>query len=133
MALKEPKSMEECFYFTNRTIGEKGQVMAWCFRPECPKCKKARLGKPIDKKTGRINKKADVYVCPECGYSVPMKELEQALVLNVKYTCPYCGRSGETTTEYKRKKFRGVDAYVFKCEFCSEKIGITKKMKEFKN
>jgi predicted RNA-binding Zn-ribbon protein involved in translation (DUF1610 family) len=132
MALHEPKRMDECFYFTNRTIGEKGRIMAWCFKPLCPKCKKEKLGKPVDAKTGKVKKRADVYVCPSCGYEVAVKELEPTLTLNVKYTCPYCGKSGEAETQYKRKKFQGVDAFVFECRHCGEKIGISKKLKEFK-
>jgi len=128
--MKEPESMDECFYFTNRTIGEKGQAMAWCFKPMCPKCKKSKLGKPVDSKTGKVKTRADVYVCPSCGYEIAKKELEPTLTLNIKYTCPHCGKSGEATTEFKRKKFQGVDAFVFKCQFCGEKIGITKKMKQ---
>ncbi len=48
MQLKKPDSMEECLYFTNRSIGN-GNAIAWVYRKECPKCKKGRLGKPIKK------------------------------------------------------------------------------------
>ena len=37
--MKEPDSMEECIYFTNRNIG-KGKIKAWVFKEKCPKCKK---------------------------------------------------------------------------------------------
>lgn len=129
MTLKEPASMDECFYFTNRNVGS-GNVIAWCFKPDCPKCKKAKLGKPVVK--GKIKKKSDVYVCPSCNYTVAVAELEPTLTMNVKYTCPHCGKSGEATTAYQRKKFQGVDSYVFECGFCKQKIPITKKMKEVK-
>ena len=52
MSLREPKSMDECIYFTNRTIG-KGMIKAWVFRESCTKCGKELMGKPRDKKTGK--------------------------------------------------------------------------------
>ncbi|MBS3098395.1 hypothetical protein J4209_06395 [Candidatus Woesearchaeota archaeon] len=131
MALKEPSSMDECIYFTNRTLGEKGKIMAWVYRPLCPKCKKGKLGKPI-KKNGKPDKKAEYYECPECKYQIPIGEADKLLKVEVKYTCPYCGNVGEATTEYQRKNFEGVPAYIFVCEKCGKKIGITKKMKEGK-
>ena len=131
MTLKQPESMEECLYFTNRTLEDgKGSIIAWVFRPDCPKCKKAKMGKPVDPKTGKVKTRAKEYVCPECGYTIAKEVLEPTLTLNIKYKCPYCGNEGETTAEYKRKKFKGVDAYVFTCQKCNEKIGITKKMKK---
>ena len=131
MTIKEPESMDECFYFTRRDI-DSGNVAAWVFKPMCPKCGKAKLGKPINPKTGKAMIRAKEYTCPECGYTIAKEELEPTLPLNIKYTCPYCGKSGETTTEYRMKKFKGVDACVFECEFCGEKIAITKKMKKLK-
>ncbi len=120
MALQQPKSVEECLYFSRRKLGEKGKVVAWAFRKECPKCHKALMKKP--------NKRAAEYVCPECGYSEPKTEHEAGIVLNVEYVCPECGHAGETTTEYKRKTWRGVKAYVFTCANCKAKLGITKKL-----
>lgn len=128
--MQQLKSMEECLYFTNRTI-DSGKAMAWVFKKLCPKCNQSRLGKPI-KKSGKVDKKANYYECLQCKHQEPVEQVEQELVLNVKYTCPYCGFSGETTTEYKRKSFQGVSAYVFVCEKCNQKIGLTKKMKEAK-
>ena len=130
MALKQPSSMDECLYFTNRTI-DSGKAMAWVYKPECPECKKGRLGKPI-KKNGKVDKKADYFECPECKHQMPLSEAEEKLRVEVIYTCPHCGHSGEATTEYKRKSFQGVPSYVFVCEKCKQKIGITKKMKDIK-
>ncbi|MBI2657529.1 hypothetical protein HYX08_02430 [Candidatus Woesearchaeota archaeon] len=127
MALKKPGSAEECVYFTNRTIGD-GRAMAWVFRKECPKCK-GIMGKPL-KKGGKIDKKADHYVCYSCGYQEPNEKAENSLIINVEYKCPHCGNQGETTTEYKRKSFEGVPSYVFECQKCKKKIGLTKKLKE---
>jgi len=133
MGFAMPESMDECFYFTNRTLeGGKGSVIAWVRRPKCPKCGKGTMGKPVDKKTGKIKKKSDVYACPACGHEIGVEVYEPTLNVEIQYKCPYCGNEGETTTEYKRKKFKGVDAYVFVCQKCGEKIGITKKMKEIK-
>jgi predicted RNA-binding Zn-ribbon protein involved in translation (DUF1610 family) len=121
--------MDECVYFTRRSIGS-GQIMAWVFRKECPKCHKAKMGKPVEK--GKVKTRAKEYVCPECGYMEEKKEHEESLTLNAIYTCPYCGKEGEGTANYKRKMFEGVPAYVIVCEHCGGKIGLTKKMKEGK-
>jgi len=130
VTLKQPQTMDECLYFTRRTIGS-GQVTAWVFRKECPKCHKARMGKPVEK--GKVKTRAKEYVCPECGYAEEKKQHEESLKLNAVYTCPYCGSEGESTAEYKRKMFNGIPAYVIQCEKCGKKIGLTKKMKESKN
>jgi len=129
MALREPESMEEVIYFTRRSIGD-GKVMAWVYRKECPKCHKAKMGKPVD--GGKVKIRAKEYVCPECGFTEEKTAHEESLTLEAKYTCPYCGKEGEGTAEYKRKPFEGVKAYVVVCEHCGGKIGITKKMKEGK-
>jgi ssDNA-binding Zn-finger/Zn-ribbon topoisomerase 1 len=128
MQLKKPDSMEECLYFTNRSIGE-GSAIAWVYRKECPKCKKGRLGKPI-KKNGKADKKADYYECPLCKYQEKNEVVESGLVVEIEYKCPFCGNEGQTTTDYKRKAFEGVPAFVFECEKCHKKIGVTKKLKE---
>ena len=130
MKLKKPQSAEECIYFTNRIIGS-GRAMAWVFRKECPKCKKSIMGKP-QKKGGKLDKKADHYVCYSCGYTESNAEVENNLIVNVEYKCPHCGNEGEATTEYKRKTFEGVPSYVFECQKCRKKIGIAKKLKESK-
>ena len=98
----------------------------------CPKCKKGKMGKPIDPKTGKVKKKAEIYECPACKYNVNAEEYDQTLNIEVKYKCPKCGFVGETTTLYKRKKFQGVDSYVFECQKCKEKIALTKKLKAIK-
>jgi DNA-directed RNA polymerase subunit RPC12/RpoP len=131
MSLKMPDSVDECFYFTNRTI-DNGKATAWVYKPLCPKCKKAKMGKPVDPKTGKVKKRAEIYVCPACKYEVNSDAFDETLKVEIMYKCPYCGNEGEATTEYKRKKFQGVDAYIFTCQKCSQKIGITKKMKAIK-
>ncbi|MBW2969756.1 hypothetical protein KY309_03785 [Candidatus Woesearchaeota archaeon] len=128
MALKLPESMDECVYFTQRTI-DKGHVKCWVFRENCPKCGKALMGKPRDK-DGAVKIRAKEYVCPECGHTVEKKEYEETLTANVIYTCPYCGYKGEIQIPFKRRKYQGADALVFQCEKCKAKIAITKKMKE---
>lgn len=150
MALKKPNSVEECVYFTNRIIelpaslrtdsqAGHGRAMAWVFRKECPKCRKGIMGKPQihsrrnpQKNMGKVDKKADHYVCYSCGYTESNEQVENSLVINVEYKCPHCGNEGETTTEYKRKTFEGVPSYVFECQKCRKKIGLTKKLKESK-
>ena len=129
MGITMPNSVEECVYFTNRSI-DSGKVIAWVYRKECPKCHKAKMGKPVEK--GKIKIRATEYVCPECGFTEQKKEHEESLHLEIQYTCPFCGKSGEATTPYIRKTYQGIKSYVFECEFCNEKIAITKKMKKKK-
>ena len=86
------------------------------------------MSKP-QKKGGKIDKKADCYVCSSCNYKESNEQVENNLVLNVEYKCPHCGNEGETTSEYKMKKFEGVPSYVFECQNCHRKIGLSKKLK----
>src|SRR3989344_6326210 len=130
MALKKPSSAEESVYFTNRTM-DSGRAMAWVFRKTCPMCKKGIMGKPM-KKNNKTDKKADHYVCYQCNYAEKNEQVENSLVINVEYNCPHCGFEGETTSEYKRKTFEGVQSYIFECQKCRKKIGLTKKLKESK-
>lgn len=131
MAVTEPESMEELVYFTNRIVEEgKGRIKAWVYKKTCPKCGKAKMGKPVEK--GKVKIRAKEYTCPECGFTEEKKEHEESLTLEAKYTCPSCGKEGENTTLYKRKTFMGVPAYVVECCNCNTKIPITKKMKDIK-
>lgn len=127
--MKEPESMEELIYFTNRTLGE-GHIKAWVFKQTCEKCGKALMGKPVEK--GKVKIRAKEYVCPECGNVEEKAEHEAKAVVSVKYTCPFCKHEDEIEIPFKRKKFQGVDAFVFECQSCGEKIPISKKMKEIK-
>ena len=131
MALTIPKSMDECLYFTNRN-NEDGQLLAWVYRKECPKCKEDKMGKPVDPKTGKVKSRSKEYVCPQCGYQEEKAEHEESLTLEAKYTCPSCGKDGESTCVYKRKKYKGVDSYVIECQHCKEIIPVTKKLKAIK-
>ncbi|PIN74453.1 hypothetical protein COV18_07415 [Candidatus Woesearchaeota archaeon CG10_big_fil_rev_8_21_14_0_10_37_12] len=131
MTLREPESMEECVYFTNRAI-DNGHAKAWVFREKCPKCKKGMMSKPFDEKAGKFKTRATEYVCPECKHSVEKEEYEGTLTANIAYTCPHCKHKGETQIPYKRKTFKGVPSLIFECSSCKEKVGVTKKMKEAK-
>src|SRR3990167_2489237 len=102
MLLKQPQSMDECLYFSNRSI-DNGQVKAWVYRKLCPKCKKAKMGKPVEK--GKVKIRANDYVCPACG------------------------KDGEGTTPYQRKKYQGIQSYLIVCQHCQEKRPVTKKLK----
>lgn len=131
MALNEPESMEDIIYFTNRTLEEgKGKIKAWVYKKLCPKCSKAKMGKPVE--DGKVKIRAKEYVCPECNFTEEKKEHEESLQLEAKYLCPSCGKEGESTTIYKRKSFMGVKAYVVECSNCKAKIPLTKKMKAVK-
>ncbi len=130
MVLRFPESTSECIYFTNRQIEEKGKAIAWVYKKTCPQCKKAKMGKPVEK--GKVKIRATEYVCPSCGYTEQKLPHEESLMVEVQYICPYCGKSGEATTQYIRKAWNGIKSYVFECESCKKKIGITKKMKKAK-
>lgn len=125
-----PNSMDECIYFSNRDIGT-GNVTAWVYRKVCPKCKKAKMGKPVVK--GKVKTRATEYTCPQCGFTEEKQEHEESLTLEAVYTCPKCGKEGESTGEYKRKSFQGVPSYLVTCQHCKESIPITKKLKVPKN
>lgn len=129
MSLKKPESMDECLYFSNRSIGE-GKAMAWVLRPDCSQCD-GKLGKPI-KPSGKPDKKATYFECPKCKRQLSNEEAAEVLKVSVEYTCPHCKHQGETQTDYKRKSFKGVQAFVFSCEKCNQKIPITKKLKDIK-
>ena len=120
--------MDECLYFTNRQVGNQ-KIIAWVCKVECPKCHKAKMGKPVV--GGKVKIRAKEYLCPNCGYTEEKQEHEESSTVNIQYTCE-CGHSGEATTPNKRKTFEGVPSYVFVCEGCGKKIGITKKMKKSK-
>jgi ssDNA-binding Zn-finger/Zn-ribbon topoisomerase 1 len=138
MLLKEPASMEECIYFTNRIIGN-GKIKAWVFKERCPKCGKGLMGKPKDEKTGKAKIRAEEYTCPDCRHTVNKLEYEDTLTANIKYTCQHCSHQGEAQQSFKRKKIQrineetgkkqSIDAIRFQCEKCKNNIDITKKMK----
>ena len=135
--MKEPKSMDECVYFTNRKDAE-GTVRTWVFRELCPKCKKGMMGKPKDLKTGRFKIRASEYECPECKYTVGEQEYEDTLKACIRYECK-CGNKADLEVPYKRKrvmrldeetqKKKAVEAIMFECDKCKHKFLITKKMK----
>ncbi len=132
MALKQPESMDECVYFTNRSLENgKGSVKVWVFKQTCPKCRKAIMGKPRDSK-GKVRTRADEYVCSSCGYSVEKKAYEESLTANAEYTCQACGSSGEAQIQFKRKNIEGIPTLRFQCVKCKANIDVTKKMKEKK-
>lgn len=132
MPLKQPESMDELVYFTNRTLdGGKGSVRVWVFKQACPKCKKAIMGKPRDSK-GKVKTRANEYVCPSCGYNVEKQAYEDSLTANAEYKCPGCSLSGEAQIPYKRKNIEGIPALRFQCSKCKASIDVTKKLKEKK-
>lgn len=132
MALRQPESMDECVYFTQRSLNDgKGSVKVWVFKQTCPKCKKAIMGKPRDKK-GKVLVRAKEYVCPECGYTVEKKAYEDSLTANAEYTCLGCGSTGEAQIQFKRKNIEGVPTLRFQCVKCSANLDVTKKLKEKK-
>ena len=126
--LKEPESMDECLYFTNRTIGELGKARAWVYKKLCPKCEKVKMGKPVE--NGKVRIRAKEYICPECGHIEEKKEHEESLTLESTYTCPACNKEGESTAPYIRKKYKGIPAFVVECQHCGEVMPLTKKLKE---
>ncbi|MEM4260181.1 MAG: hypothetical protein QXG00_02995 [Candidatus Woesearchaeota archaeon] len=128
--LKQPKTMEELVYFTQRNI-DNGWVKCWVFKEECPKCHKALMGKPNE--NGHIKIRAQEYICPNCNYKIDKKEYEETLNANIEYICPNCSFKDEIQIPFKRKTIMGVQTLRFQCKKCNEKIDITKKMKKMKN
>lgn len=139
MTLKEPESMDECVYFTNRLLDNEGYIKTWVFRELCPKCQKSLMGKPRDKKTGKAKIRANEYQCPSCKYQEEKGEYEDKLTANIKYKCPFCENEDETQVSFKREKVRRfneekqkketVDALIFDCSKCKKRIEVTKNMK----
>lgn len=127
MALREPKSMDELFYFTNRTLENGGWIKAWVYRPDSPSGK-GKLGKPVNPKTGKPKPRATYYVDDD-GKEYPCAEIDPTLHMEIKYKSPFTGEEGETTIPYKRKTYLGVPSFVFE-DAEGNKIPITKKMKE---
>lgn len=129
MAFITPKSTNEVIYFTNRTLENNGKIKAWAYKITCPECGKAKMGKPINPKTGRPKIRSTEYTCPECGFTEDKATHESKLTIQAIYTCPECGKEGEGETPYKRKSYLGVPSYIILCEHCNAKIALTKKMK----
>lgn len=117
--------MDECLYFTNR-----GHILAWVYRKLCPKCKKEKMGKPVDPKTGKVKVRSKEYSCPNCEFTEEKKEHEESLQLEATYTCPHCNKKGESTAPYKRKAYKGVQSFVVECQHCGEVMPLTKKLKD---
>ena len=88
------------------------------------------MGKPVEK--GKVKLRSDQYVCPSCSYTEEKVEHEESLTLEAAYTCPKCGKKGESTAPYQRKNYKGVQAYLVECQHCGEKIPLTKKLKKLK-
>ena len=105
------------------------KAMAWAFRPDCPKCGKGKMGKPI-KDNGKVDKKATHYECQQCKHTMDEEEMAPLMKVNVAYTCHYCSHKGEAQVDYKRKSFKGVQAFVFECGKCGKKMPISKKLKD---
>ncbi len=130
MTLLRPKSMSELAYYTRRAVivdGKEGKTEVWVFKEKC------ECGSTPKKPKMR----AKEYICA-CGKSIPSEEYEDTLTASIAYTCPSCGKSGETQVPFKRKKVTiikengkkaRVDAISFECESCGFKINVTKKMK----
>ena len=137
MAYRKPESMDECVYFTQRTLenadGEAtGEIMTWVFREDCPKCGKSKMGKPRDSK-GKVKIRAKEYVCSSCGHSLEKTAYEDSLIACAEYTCPYCNNKGEAEKPFKRKNINGVQTLRFECDSCHGNLDVTKKMKEKKS
>jgi len=128
----EPESMDDLVYFTNRTLDNDGKIRAWVYKQDCPKCGKARMGKPKDEKTGKPKIRAKEYTCEACGHTVEKTEYEETLTAETAYTCPECNKEGVDSIPFKRKKVDKIETLQFTCEHCGAKLNVTKKMKEKK-
>ena len=135
--MREPKSTNECIYFTRRNDNSE-KVKCWVFKEKCPECGKGLMQKPRDPKTGKPKIRSTEYVCSECGFAIEKKKHEDTLTANIQYECS-CGHKGEIEIPFKRKniqrvneetgKKKSVPALQFECEGCGKKHYVTKKMK----
>ncbi len=137
MALTLPNSMDECVYFTNRSLLDDagkpvGKIICWVPRMKCPKCKKDLMHKPVDAKTGKYKVRATEYVCPGCNFAEEKKTHEAKLSAHAQYTCVACHKQGEGTVPFARKTYQGVKAILFSCQHCKAALPVTKKLKELK-
>ena len=128
--VKLPKSMDEVYYFTFRKFPDGGQIKAWAYKAPCTMCDDGILAKPKNEKTGKVKIRSKEFVCNKCGHTADKDETEATVKLEAIYTCPHCGKEGESTAPYKRKSFQGVQSFIVECEHCGQKIPLTKKMKE---
>ena len=134
MPYKKPESVEECVYFTQRVLegdGKDGEIMAWVFREDCPKCGKAKMGKPKGD-DGKVKIRAKEYVCPKCGHEIKKEDYESILTAYAEYVCPHCNEKGEAETPFKRKSIAGIPTLRFECGSCQGFLDVTKKMKKKK-
>lgn len=135
--VREPTSINQCIYFTNRTIGNE-KIKAWVYRQKCPKCSKSLMSKPRDSK-GKIKIRAKEFVCESCHYTISEDEYEKTLNAEIKYECPHCSNKGEIVIPFIRKKVmvldketgkkKSIEALRFQCSKCNKNIDISKKMK----
>ncbi len=130
MTLQPPDSMAELVYWTNRSVGA-GKVIVWVPKQECPKCRKAKIGKPAGD-NGSIKIRAKEYICPVCKYTEEKTVYEEGLTAYALYTCLFCGAKGEYTGPFKRKNIEGTLTFRFQCSKCNANIDVTKKMKNKK-
>ena len=132
MSYKKPDSMDECIYFTRRTLetenGE-GEIVTWVFKADCSECGKAKMGKPRGK-DGKAKIRAKEYVCPECNYEMEKEDYESSLVAYAEYVCPHCQKKGEAETPFNRKNISGIPTLRFQCGHCQGFLDVTKKMKK---
>ncbi len=140
--VEKPKSMSELTYYTFRSLkGKKdGKAKVWVFKATCSKCKKGKMSKPVDPKTGKPKTRAKELVCENCGFTEDKNIIEDQLIAGIEYTCPECGHQAEKEVPFKRKKVqlldpktgkkKSADALVFECDNCGFSIKITKKMKQ---
>ena len=132
MPYKKPESLDECVYFTQRALesenGE-GEIVTWVLRENCPKCGKAKMGKPRGK-NGKVKVRAKEYVCPECNHEIKKEEYDNCLVARAEYVCPHCQKKGEAETPFKRENVAGIPTLRFQCVHCQGFLDVTKKMKK---
>lgn len=135
--MREPKSAEECIYYTKRNDSQ-GKMTVWVFKEMCPECGKGLMGKPRDPKTKKVKIRSKEYVCPECGHTVEKVQYEDTLTACCKYEC-LCGHKDSVKVPFQRRKVRKfdeekqkkvtVEALVVICGGCGKKLLVTKKMK----
>lgn len=121
----KPKSLSEVDFFTRQVLDPDGFAFMWVYKPYCPKCKKARMTK--------IKKRDKLYTCPACKYTLEKPDYNALLIANVEYTCPFCGKKGEFSGNFKKPEKKSATVMLkFECEHCGKKIKIVRLKKKKK-
>src|ERR1041385_7025921 len=124
--------MDGLDYYSSRPINnfyEKkppGKITAWIEKQKC------HCGQPLSKPLhpdGKIRFRAQVYVCTN-GHEIPKAIYDKAKVMHIDYLCPFCGKTGQTSTSAAWNLYGFGRGVIFTCSHCQKNLPITKKLKD---